>query len=184
MPVTISRSFHLFAVTLVSVLFSVAYLIGSSSVCQAVEFKFAENLRIESVNNLSESFGVAGVEMSLLGRHSGAYLAGVNDGHFPHNSRMSGNFYQTGEFNPEISLFVSGRAASQPDRLNLNKPKRALSSEHNRYKNTKPAIYRLTLKGYSILEYSRYRTDTWGLNKVKNDIFRKPQIMFSFSKQF
>ena len=183
MPVTTSRVFHLFALSTVGVLFSLVYLLASGNACQAVEFKFADNLRIESNENLTGSLGIAGIEMSLLGQRPTGYLADPSEQFFSQNATLPQNIRPGTDFNPEISLFVSGRGANQDERQGFFK-QQAISGKHNRYKNTIPAVYRLTLKGYSILEYSDYQTNTWGLNKVKDEFFKKPQIMFSFSKQF
>lgn len=58
------------------------------------------------------------------------------------------------------------------------------SARSDRYKNSVPAVFRITLKGYSIMEHSNNRTDTWTLNKIKGRALRKPEIMFSLTKRF
>lgn len=91
------------------------------------------------------------------------------------------NFEQEAHsFRPEISLFTSDKQAdnSLVDYQLVSKRK------FNRYKNSIPTVYRLTLKGYSVVEYSNNQTDTWSLNKVKHRAFRKPEIMFSVTKSF
>lgn len=58
------------------------------------------------------------------------------------------------------------------------------SGRSDRYKNSVPAVFRITLKGYSIMEHSNNRTHTWTLNKIKGRALRKPEIMFSLTKRF
>ena len=54
----------------------------------------------------------------------------------------------------------------------------------DRYKNTIPAIYRLTLKGYSIYEAKGNKIHYWNLNRVKNKSIKKYEVMFSVTKHF
>ena len=82
---------------------------------------------------------------------------------------------------PQITLFSSAPESSigyQPSGENL-KPVR-----YDRYKDTIPLVYRLTLKGYSIMEYSNNQTDVWSLDKVKDKLFKNPEILFSVTKSF
>lgn len=81
---------------------------------------------------------------------------------------------------PQITLFSSSSTNLKPQSLNAT----TKSIRSDRYKNTIPAIYRLTLKGYSIMEHSDNQTLAWTLNKVDNKELRKPQLMLSFTKNF
>ncbi len=85
-------------------------------------------------------------------------------------------------FQPEISLFTIGQNEQALVLANLEQSSK--NRKHNRYKNTIPTVYRLTLKGYSVMEYANYTTQTWSLDRVKEKDLRKPEIMFSFSKRF
>ncbi len=56
--------------------------------------------------------------------------------------------------------------------------------EHNRYKNSEPVMYRLTLKGYSLFESVDQRTQYFALNRMRNDPGRKYEVMFSVTQRF
>lgn len=87
--------------------------------------------------------------------------------------------------NPEISIlatsYTSNKVLNQKRVINSSgfKPRR-----NDRYRDTIPAVFRLTLKGYSIVEYSGQHKESWSFNKVSNKALRKPVIMFSFTKRF
>ncbi|TQV77006.1 hypothetical protein FLL45_03370 [Aliikangiella marina] len=83
---------------------------------------------------------------------------------------------------PQITLFSSAPKLSTASNLSYRSSSKSV--RHDRYKDTIPAIFRLTLKGYSIMEHSDKETLAWTLNKVDNKEFRKPQLMLSFTKQF
>ncbi|MGX5173081.1 hypothetical protein ACUR5C_03530 [Aliikangiella sp. IMCC44653] len=54
----------------------------------------------------------------------------------------------------------------------------------DRYKNTSPSVYRLTLKGYSVIEKDDKKISYWNLNKMKNSPYKKYEVMFSVTKHF
>jgi hypothetical protein len=54
----------------------------------------------------------------------------------------------------------------------------------DRYKNTLPAMYSLTLKGYSLLETSANQIQTLSLQRHKDSPYRKYEVMFSVTKRF
>lgn len=90
-----------------------------------------------------------------------------------------------GVLNPEISIFSSSKRDYSQYSLDVNTPlSLRKSSRSDRYKNTIPAVFRVTVKGYSIMEHSNKKTDTWTLNKMSGKAFRKPEIMFSVTKRF
>lgn len=81
-------------------------------------------------------------------------------------------------FRPAITLFALGEQTSQ------TLDGAATAKKYNRYHNSVPAVYRLTLKGYSIFEYSQGKSESLSLDKIDNRAFRKPEIMFSVTKRF
>jgi len=97
-------------------------------------------------------------------------------------------FHADSKLTPEISLFTSFESSTRSPLDLMDKKYQAKNhldkSTSNRYKNTIPMIYKVTLKGYSIMEYSNYQADTWSLNKSDIKAFRKPEIMFSLTKYF
>lgn len=82
-------------------------------------------------------------------------------------------------FNPQISLF---KTSSPPLKTTLFS--KNISAGINHYKNTKPAIFMLTLKGRSLYENSKSQTTMWSLNRAKKGVQRKAVLMFSVTKQF
>ena len=105
-----------------------------------------------------------------------------SDNNEPYSNKPLTGFTSRNDYGvtPEISLFSS----ESPSSANLAVNSNVKSVRFDRYKNTIPAIYRLTLKGYSVMEHSNNKTDVWTLNKVKNKAYRKPEIMFSVTKRF
>ena len=84
-------------------------------------------------------------------------------------------------FSPQISLFSSGSRPASKNRAGyLGKGVKRF----DRYKNTIPAVYRLTLKGYALYENDSKTVETWGMNKVKNHPCKDYELMFSITKQF
>ena len=122
---------------------------------------------------LTKQTQFGGVEVSIFGRTS--EVEKINNAQSL--SAISRN--NTG-FRPEISLFTSAEAS----KISTSSLSAAQRGKSNRYKNTIPAVYRLTLKGYSIMEYSNNVAQTWSLDKVSNRSISKPTIMFSVTKQF
>ena len=88
---------------------------------------------------------------------------------------------KTSLLSPQISLFSSGNYKRQHAN-NLYQSQTKHRSD--RYKNTIPAIYRLTLKGYSLYERSDRKSEAWGLNRVKDKQFKDYELMFSVTKNF
>ncbi|MCW8876003.1 MAG: hypothetical protein OQJ89_10960 [Kangiellaceae bacterium] len=88
---------------------------------------------------------------------------------------------QPANFAPQISFASGGRSYSDKKvgyRHSMG-PKR-----FDRYKDTIPAIYRLTIKGYSIYEKEHNTVETWGMNKVKSHPCKDYELMFSVTKHF
>ncbi|TQV89696.1 hypothetical protein [Aliikangiella coralliicola] len=84
-------------------------------------------------------------------------------------------------FSPQISLFSSARLKLHPANTTSQLQTRHRS---DRYKNSIPAIYRLTLKGYSLYERSNNKIEAWGLNRVKGKQYKDYELMFSVTKHF
>ncbi|TQV82986.1 hypothetical protein [Aliikangiella coralliicola] len=122
---------------------------------------------------LTKELSFGGVEFSL-----------VSSNDYYSQSRQANSSDKSVVFRPEISLFTTAKSAKSVHLSNGHSLAARSFGKSNRYKNTIPAVYRLTLKGYSIVEYSNYKTDTWTFNKVKDSALKKPQIMFSVTKQF
>lgn len=73
---------------------------------------------------------------------------------------------------------------SSNDSFSKNYLAKSSSQKSNRYKNTIPTSYQLTLKGYSIMEYSNNKMTSWSFDRVENRAFRKSTIMLSFNMRF
>ena len=87
-------------------------------------------------------------------------------------------------FVPQITLFASHDNTRKLDfnadqHYKFNKKNRS-----DRYKNTIPAVYRLTLKGYSVFEKSDKAAKFWSFDKMKGQPYKKYEIMFSVTKRF
>ena len=80
---------------------------------------------------------------------------------------------------PQITFFTTGKKITPKPNTNFVK-----SKKHNRYKNTIPAVYRLTLKGYSIYETSDNKSKFLEFDKVKGSPYKKYELMFSVTKRF
>jgi len=79
------------------------------------------------------------------------------------------------QWQPEISLFTS-RYRNPDTRIGKGRS--------DRYKNTLPAVFRLTLKGYCLMQVAGNDVQTWEFNRVKEKDIRKYQLMFSVTKHF
>ena len=64
-------------------------------------------------------------------------------------------------------------------RMNLKKKLRS-----DRYKDTQPAIYRLTVKGFSLLEKCEDKLSFAEFNRVKDYPYKRYELMFSIRKEF
>ncbi len=84
-------------------------------------------------------------------------------------------------FYSQISLFRS-RPVEELSLSSLKNKKK--HQRFDRYKNTIPTVYRLTLKGYSIFEQSEDKMHFWRMDKVKDSPYKKYELMFSVTKQF
>lgn len=87
------------------------------------------------------------------------------------------------EFDPQISLFKSA-AISQPQKYSYGFSPAKVGDRQNRYSNSIPVVYMLTLKGRCLLENSVKGTKMWSLDSAKKGVQRKAQLMFSITKQF
>ena len=149
---------------------------------QSVLFKdpglFTQNKSVEDniLIAYSKPTGFGGFEFSL-NMQSGEFVDANNIAHQPF--AVSSNSTQ---IRPQITLFSSRANNSKEFKLPVNSSSKL--ARNDRYKNTIPAIFRLTLKGYSIMEHSNNQTLAWTLNKVDNKDLRKPELMFSFTKKF
>lgn len=86
---------------------------------------------------------------------------------------------QTYEFDPQISLFKSS-SFTRSSRYSNSK----ISGRLDRYTNSIPVVYMLTLKGRCILENSGEETTMWSLDSARKGVQRKAELMFSVTKQF
>jgi hypothetical protein len=123
------------------------------------------------------------------------YFSGEHDGRFSVNKQLSDkrgiqfklfdsdnndiSGEATYQFRPQISLFQS---SSKPSVSNYSSGR--IGPGINRYTNTKPAVFMLTIKGRSLFENSRNETKLWSLDKVKYGVQNSAELMFSVTKQF
>ena len=87
-------------------------------------------------------------------------------------------------FVPQLTIYASPRRESK---LSFNPDwhdKFVQKNRSDRYKDTIPAVYRVTLKGYSVFEKSTKSAKFWSLDKMKGQSYRKYEIMFSVTKRF
>lgn len=91
-------------------------------------------------------------------------------------SEQEVNYRQTGVV-PKISVYTSAKASSPTPAYNLK-------GRNDRYKNTIAAVYRLTLKGYSIYENDSYNSKYWEFDKDQDSPYKKYELMFSVTKEF
>jgi len=143
------------------------------------EAEFAENYSLDAndspVLKVSKSTHFGKLQFSLQ-YHSGD---NVDNTLYPQSGFAS--FEQVG-LTPQLTLFTTEQPASYRNHSTPLKHNKVV--RYDRYQNTIPAVFRLTLKGYSIMEHSNNQTDVWTLNKVKNKDLRRPEIMFSVTKRF
>ena len=143
------------------------------------EAEFAENYAIDAndspVLKLSKTTDFGKLQFSLQ-YHGTDYEDNTIN---PHTGFASA---EPSGLTPQLTLFSTEQPKQRkyrPQPLDNGKVVR-----YDRYQNTIPAVFRLTLKGYSVMEHSNNQTDVWTLNKVKNKDLRKPEIMFSVTKRF
>ena len=146
----------------------VSFISLSCGFCNAQDKGYSQFSLDTSTQKLVSNTSFGGIEVSLTSQRD-------------YQSYRTDSSDNETQFRPEISLFTSKK--NQPKLLKAFK-QNVVKGKSNRYKNTIPAVYRLTLKGYSIMEYSNSKTDTWSLNRVKDKTIRKPAIMFSITKEF
>ncbi|WP_196140260.1 hypothetical protein [Aliikangiella sp. G2MR2-5] len=82
---------------------------------------------------------------------------------------------------PQISFYTSSDSGFNSEGLQL---KNRQIQRFDRYKNTIPAVYRITLKGYALYESRDNRVETLGFNKVDFSEMPSYTLMFSFVKKF
>ena len=151
-----------------SFLFKISLLVTSFSCVAADNYRnsaLTSDLKAQTVISTEFSFG--GIELKF-------------------SNFLANQLVKDTRANPEISLISSFVFNPKPVRFDKSTStvKFSTRASFNRYKNTVPIVFQLTLKGYSIMEYSNYQTDTWSLNKSDIKAFRKPEIMFSLTKYF
>lgn len=83
------------------------------------------------------------------------------------------------KFSPQISLFKSSYKPTDTKPVSTTNIKR-----FDRYTNTIPAVFMLTLKGRSLYENSGNETNTWSLKKANKGVQREATLMLSITKQF
>jgi len=150
-----------------------------------------------NLNNLKNPYTVDlfVLPVSLNDQSKAFYFTGKNDIGFTKSISDSSGFQvslfseranaydsQTSfEFAPQISLFKSAPTSRSP-KLNYSSTK--IGDRGDRYSNSLPIVYMLSLKGRSLLENSVNGTKMWSLDSAKKGVQRKAQLMFSVTKQF
>lgn len=85
------------------------------------------------------------------------------------------------DLSPQISFYKS---FSDRSSSNASFTKQFSGNKLNKYTNTVPVVYMITLKGYCLLENRLNKTTMWSLDRPKLGVERKAELMFSFTKQF
>ncbi|MET1255746.1 hypothetical protein [Aliikangiella maris] len=84
---------------------------------------------------------------------------------------------------PQISIFTaSSKVTAQNSLDSVNDTAKITRSD--RYKDTLPVVYRLTLKGYCIYEQTDEHIKYWAMERVKDSPYKKYELMFSITKNF
>ena len=114
--------------------------------------------------------------------HKVSFGSGIEFGLGQANEINNSRFNRSSDNNyiPQISLFTSNKHQVKNRTLNFGSK---LSSRFDRYKNTAPAVYRLTLKGYALFEQDDKTSEAFGFNKVDTP-YKSFELMFSVTKQF
>ena len=128
---------------------------------QAREFYYTGNHDIGFTKSIS---GSSGFQVSLFSEQTTGY-----------GSQTSFKFA------PQISLFKSSSSSRAP-KFNYSSTK--IGDRGDRYTNSIPVVYMLTVKGRCLLENSVNGTKMWSLDSAKKGVQRKAQLMFSVTKQF
>ena len=81
---------------------------------------------------------------------------------------------------PQITFFTSQGQVKKAHRPYLLQD----TDRADRYKDTIPAIYRLTLKGFSIYETTDSASKFWEFEKISDSPYKNYELMFSFTKHF
>jgi len=115
---------------------------------------------------------------SLGFKYQTLYRSGVEVGLV--DADYAGKPLSTERREPQISIFFSAKHKNNSDFYSNSKA----SHRFDRYKNTIPVVYRLTLKGYSLYEQSANKVEAWGFNKIKGHQGNKYELMFSVTRQF
>jgi len=115
-------------------------------------------------------------------KHKVSFGSGIEFGLGQANEMNNARFNRASDNNyiPQISLFTSNKHRVKSSNLNFGSK---MSNRFDRYKNTIPAVYRLTLKGYSLFEQDDKTTETFGFHKVDTP-YKSFELMFSVTKQF
>lgn len=106
-----------------------------------------------------------------LGLGNPSYM--MNENHF--------NQVQQNDYIPQISIFTSKKQRTKSTSSFWNGKQ---VYRFDRYKNTIPAVYRLTLKGYSLFEKDDKTSEVFGFDRVKGISHKGFELMFSITKQF
>lgn len=128
------------------------------------------------------------------------YHIGIHH-HFSFRSGVQLNFTQAPSFNsdririkpdneysnglhPEMVFYTSNELKRFS--LSVGAEPRTGKLRNDRYKNTTPLVYKLTLKGYSLFEKNQYETGMrfWEFNRNKDSFYKNYELMFSLTKSF
>lgn len=124
-----------------------------------------------------------GSQYQTRNQHQNSSLAGVEFGVskavFGKESLILSETYV-----PQLTIYASTRRESKFSFNTDWHEKFVQKNRSDRYKDTIPAVYRVTLKGYSVFEKSTQSAKFWSLDKMKGQSYRKYEIMFSVTKRF
>lgn len=153
------------------------FTMQSDTGLQDTESKFTAKINAEQLEFSNKDRFHAGIS------HSFSSLGGVEFG--VSKMLLASELFRSGEvYVPQITLFASHRNSRK---LDFNSDWHYRFNEKNRsdrYKNTIPAVYRLSLKGYSVFEKSDKIAKFWSFDKMKGQPYKKYEIMFSVTKRF
>jgi hypothetical protein len=156
-------------------------ILNTSANLNNLKNPYSNNLFVSSINLDHQS-----KEFYYTGKHDIGFTQAISDSSGFQVSLFSeqatGYGSQTSyKFAPQISLFKSSSSSRAP-KFSYSSSK--ISDRGNRYTNSIPVVYMLTVKGRCLLENSVKGTKMWSLDSAKKGVQRKAQLMFSVTKQF
>jgi hypothetical protein len=147
------------------------------------QFNASSTVSITSDNYFQHNQTNEPKDKFLLGlAHKVSFSSGIEIGLGQANEMNNARFNRTAENNyiPQITLFTSTNQIVNQSYLGSGEKS---LNRFDRSKNTSPAVYRLTLKGYALFEQDDKTVETFGFKRIDTP-YKSFELMFSVTKQF